>query len=279
MISIKEVLVTPEMARDWLNMNTDNRPLRDSTVRTLIAAIKRGEWKLTHQAVAIDEAGKILDGQHRLQACVLSGKTLRMMVAKDCPRSTFDVIDIGARRSLADIMRLPPMEAATLGYVCRLVWTNEKMSPQMAERIWPFIEKPVKALTNEVAKKRRFVTTGAVMAAAAIRLAGGESAQYVLNTWRQLVLMDMDDLTPVAQAFVRRVLETRSNARSHSNANQQFANAWVMFNSDNSEKDRFRADSENTVIEARGTMYAVMGIKVEELSAIDKGKAERRGGR
>lgn len=269
-MKIEQVTVTPEMARDWLNMNTDNRPLRDSTVRTLMAAIRRGEWKLTHQPIAIDEAGRVLDGQHRLQACVLSGKSLPMMVAREAPRATFDVIDIGARRSLADILRLPPLQAAALGYVCRLVWTNEKMSPQMAERIWPFIEKPITALTNEVSKNRRFVTTGAVMSAAAIRLAGGEPPQYVLSLWRALVMMNMDDLPPVAQAFVRRVLDSKANTRTAANAHQQFANAWIMFNSDNEDKDRFRADSENAIIEARGTMYAVMGIAIPELNTVNK---------
>lgn len=100
------VTLTPQMARDLLAINSHNRPMRDGQVETLAGAIRRGEWKLTHQGIAIDENGVILDGQHRLAAVVRADQPVTMYLTRDVPRETMSVIDIGARRSVGDTLSL-----------------------------------------------------------------------------------------------------------------------------------------------------------------------------
>lgn len=50
-------LVTPALAREWLKLNTRNRPIRQAAVADLAKAIERGEWKVTHQGIGFDENG------------------------------------------------------------------------------------------------------------------------------------------------------------------------------------------------------------------------------
>src|SRR5438046_2404287 len=55
-------------AEQWLAANTANRPLSRSTVRGFADAMRSGEWLVTHQGVAFDTDGVLVDGQHRLAA-------------------------------------------------------------------------------------------------------------------------------------------------------------------------------------------------------------------
>ena len=64
------VLVTPLLAKKWLERNTDNRDIRPSVVTGLAESITRGEWVLSHQGIAFAKSGRLLDGQHRLLAIV-----------------------------------------------------------------------------------------------------------------------------------------------------------------------------------------------------------------
>jgi hypothetical protein len=55
--------VTPVMAAQWLERNVDNRRIRKHKVRQWSIVIRQGRWKLTHQGIALDENGHLLDGQ------------------------------------------------------------------------------------------------------------------------------------------------------------------------------------------------------------------------
>ncbi|GKQ33652.1 hypothetical protein [Streptomyces sp. A012304] len=98
--------VTPELAAEWLKKNTLNRPLSRQTVAQLSRAIERGEWKLTHQGIAFDEEGRLVDGQHRLEAVVKAGIAVDMLVAHGVARTAFTVMDTGRKRTGRDALSL-----------------------------------------------------------------------------------------------------------------------------------------------------------------------------
>ncbi|MEU6475544.1 hypothetical protein ABZ858_01410 [Streptomyces sp. NPDC047017] len=103
---IEVCMVTPELARDWLRRNISNRPLSRQTVTQLAKAIERREWKLTHQGIAFDENGNLVDGQHRLQAVVKAGIPVEILVVHGVPRSAFTVMDTGRKRTGRDALSL-----------------------------------------------------------------------------------------------------------------------------------------------------------------------------
>lgn len=96
------VHITPSMARRWLEANEGNRNLRTREIAKYAKDIERGSFHRTHEAIAFDVKGRMIDGQHRLYAIVASGKAVKLWVGFDFPEKTQLFIDQGCKRSLAD---------------------------------------------------------------------------------------------------------------------------------------------------------------------------------
>lgn len=79
-------LITPEWAKEVLaNHNPRNRPMSQSTILTYAIDMENGRWTLNHQGIAFDDEGNLFDGQQRLNAIVLSGCPIEMMVTTGVP--------------------------------------------------------------------------------------------------------------------------------------------------------------------------------------------------
>ena len=104
--------IGPEVALKWLAANQSNRPISDDQVKRYAADMKRGDWKTTHQGLAFDQSGMLLDGQHRLRAIVRSGVTVPIVVFRDCDRATFDRLDTGKKRTVADALAIDGLDSA-----------------------------------------------------------------------------------------------------------------------------------------------------------------------
>lgn len=94
--------ITPKKAEEYLQANTHNRVLSDTTVDTLAEEMKAGRWRLHHQGIAFDRAGVLRDGQHRLWAVVRSGATVDMLVTHGLDPAVFDTIDAHRPRRVGD---------------------------------------------------------------------------------------------------------------------------------------------------------------------------------
>lgn len=95
--------ITPEMAKEMLRGNQRNRPLKKNYVRVLSDEMKARKWALN--GVPIIFNGKLLiDGQHRLEACVHSGCSFATLVVSDVDADAFTTIDTGKKRSAADTL-------------------------------------------------------------------------------------------------------------------------------------------------------------------------------
>ncbi len=94
--------VSPEMAAKWLEKNhINNRPIAWRRVEAFSNDMRAGAWVLHHQAVAFGKDGTLLDGQHRLQAVVMSGCTVKMLVVRNDSGDFHDPIDRGEKRTTA----------------------------------------------------------------------------------------------------------------------------------------------------------------------------------
>lgn len=100
--------ITPNDAAAWLRKSEGQlqRTLSELLVNRLTAAIEAGEWRLTHQGIAIDDAGVVLDGQHRLHAIVRADRAVPMLVARGVDPAGFSVFDTGRARTTADSLRV-----------------------------------------------------------------------------------------------------------------------------------------------------------------------------
>ena len=100
------VTVTPDLAKEWLRNNNFNRPLKPRLVDKYVRQILEGNWQRTHQGVAFDGKGLLIDGQHRLHAIVRTGQNVTMLVFLNENQMAHESIDNGKTRSLLDVIRL-----------------------------------------------------------------------------------------------------------------------------------------------------------------------------
>lgn len=103
--AVSLVSVTPQQATIWLQQNSNNRPIRRFHVQQLVGAIKRNEWRVNGETIKFASDGTLVDGQHRLNAVAKSGQTVEMYVVRDVDPEAVVTIDMGARRTLADVMQ------------------------------------------------------------------------------------------------------------------------------------------------------------------------------
>lgn len=120
------VVITPEMARDWILHRTIRRDVMPKAVthsevvpnrKYLVGYSQYGARKLqaettwwnkgTHQGLAFTPDGFIIDGQHRLSWCALAGVPIILPVAVNAPWSAFKDIDQNRARSAHQMLDIP----------------------------------------------------------------------------------------------------------------------------------------------------------------------------
>lgn len=94
--------VTPALAMSLLKTQALNRPLSPGIVCSYAEQMLAGQWRVTNQGVGIDDAGVLIDGQHRLAAVVQAGIPVQMMVTRGMHRVDRDVIDCGRTQRISD---------------------------------------------------------------------------------------------------------------------------------------------------------------------------------
>jgi hypothetical protein len=108
------VAVTPAMADQWLQSNEGNRRLSQPRALRFAEDMEAGRWPDYHpHGISFDDTGRLIDGQHRLEAIALSGKTVIMRVTSGLPTEMMNVFDLGAPRTPADILRRNGIQNST----------------------------------------------------------------------------------------------------------------------------------------------------------------------
>lgn len=106
MSNIRKIEVTPEIARKLLESNYEGqRKVRKSTVEKYASDMMCGRWNTDAGGVIIISSdGRLIDGQHRLEAVIKSGATIWFYVMEDADPSAFPLIDSGVKRSVGDVI-------------------------------------------------------------------------------------------------------------------------------------------------------------------------------
>ena len=134
-LKVKNMLITPSLAKEMLVNNTHNRKVSELKVHMWAESMKRGEWTLNGEAIKIADDGTILDGQHRLYAVIESGVTIQSLVVSGLPKQSQETMDTGKQRTLADVLTLRGYKNAhDLSSVVLALIRWEKYSPATAFR-------------------------------------------------------------------------------------------------------------------------------------------------
>ena len=98
--------ITPGMAESWMEKNIRNRKLKRATIDAYARDMMAGNWKLTGDAIRFSPSGRLIDGQHRLLACMKADMPFRSFVLYGVADDAQNVIDTNVGRSAADILGL-----------------------------------------------------------------------------------------------------------------------------------------------------------------------------
>lgn len=63
--------ITPDIAKEMLERNLNNRSVSPSRVDMYADDMARGEWQANGEAICFNESGNLINGQHRLMAVVI----------------------------------------------------------------------------------------------------------------------------------------------------------------------------------------------------------------
>jgi hypothetical protein len=103
-ITSRLVKFTPAMATKMLEGNVLNRKIKDKLVKFYADQMKRNMWLQDGSTLKFAADGTLLDGQHRLWACIEANVPFTSLVAENVDKNTFVVIDTGAGRTPGDVI-------------------------------------------------------------------------------------------------------------------------------------------------------------------------------
>jgi hypothetical protein len=108
--------ITPEMAEIMMERNVDeewhNRPESPKGLRRYVAGMKAG-WKLTGETIIFSKSGRLVNGQHRLIACINSGCSFQCIVVFGIDDDAFKFMDSGITRTAGHIFAIEDIPNAT----------------------------------------------------------------------------------------------------------------------------------------------------------------------
>ncbi|MES2634057.1 MAG: hypothetical protein V4669_13870 [Pseudomonadota bacterium] len=244
--------LTPKIARELLKRNTDNRDLRPSHVETLRTSFSRGEYVTTHQGIAFDIEGALLDGQHRLHAIAAMPDDwfCHMLVTKGLPRTeAFRVIDaVQAKRSTSDVLGTDRSVGECANFFAKLhLNRSSAITPAYASPFAEWLLPYYTDLTAFSGRKCKTWSSAPVRSAAFVAMCVGHDTDYVKLVYRALVSADFTSMPPVAQALFRSHMSGKVRAAA---AYDIFCRCIKVFDPKNSNLAKVQINDQSAVIQS-----------------------------
>jgi len=126
-MQIELATITPYMAKTIMLKNNHNRKVKPYQVENLTRDILAGNWKENGDAIRIMKDGTLLDGQHRLMACIKANLPIKSILVTDLNDDVMPSIDNGIKRSYNDHLVLRGVSystsvAAAIGHIIGMAY-------------------------------------------------------------------------------------------------------------------------------------------------------------
>ena len=242
--------VGPQNAKAWLERNTGNRNVRQAHVRHLAEQMRLGRWKLSPEPIVFSRKGRLLDGQHRLLAVVMSGKTISVSVALVEDESVFEVLDQGANRSNSDILNVPSAVLTPVQWLHRAAYRSSKITPQ---DLMPVMNTEMFKLSTDVheiikPKNKRFKAAYFRAAYIASICMGHISKERATQVYSDLASMNLTEWNRMMQHMMH-LIDNTSQAESKNSSSLyhlNFMRAMYMFENIDTKKTTIRVGDKFT---------------------------------
>lgn len=99
--------ITPEVARDLLGSNVQHqRKISKVNLGKIESDLRNERYRLNGEPIIIGKSGALLDGQHRLCACLNTKIGFESVVVRGVDDECFHMINVGKGRTLADVLKI-----------------------------------------------------------------------------------------------------------------------------------------------------------------------------
>jgi hypothetical protein len=225
-MNVKVEVITPETAAAYLATSTGNRPISRTRVLQYVSDMIDDAWELTHQSIAFDDDGVLIDGHHRLTAVTVANKPVTMLVTRGVAAEAYSTIDIGRTRTLADAARLNryivapfrlawSMSAAERVHNSRVLSTNavHGLGASAVQALAMSTGGEMLELVHNLLGNRNLgVLTAPMRLAGMVRLHEGEDRDFICGQLVALARREYNLMTPTTQLLCRRI-EMKSLSR------------------------------------------------------------------
>lgn len=241
-IEQKVFKVTPAHAEKWLKMNTGNRRIRPSHVRHLAKQMEQGRWMLSPEPIVFSPR-RLLDGQHRLSAVLMSGCTIEASVALVQNEDVFRVLDQGVNRNNSDLTGIPSPVLQPLQWLLKHSVNALRKGKIVIDDIERIKDENIFTLSqraNEVIKPkdRRFKSApfrAAYIMAVDMKMCDLETADHI---YTNLSHMNMTEWSRMMQNIFHRFETTKVHGASNSLKNEFFMAGLYLFSEAHSKKTK-----------------------------------------
>lgn len=97
-VTVESITITPEIAEALLANRAQNRRPNPTHVSAIATAIRNNEFEFNGETVILDQAGKLIDGQHRCLAVMEAGKPIDVLMVRGIRNKAFATIDGTAQK-------------------------------------------------------------------------------------------------------------------------------------------------------------------------------------
>jgi len=261
--------IDPLRASLLLQNNHGNRPLKKTVVSKYAATMISENWVTSPEPICLSPEGRLLNGQHRLNAVISSGVTVEFLVIRNVSPTVFKVLDRGVTRTVADAIGVDKKlaEVARLGALVASSGLTKSTSLPDAEIEVAAItlQESHGALLDYCRTTAKIFSSAPFRLAACVRIMSGHYPGYVFETYRDLVLGHISKLPPVAQNAVGSVMSGRWDSIQSGSSRQllDMARAWDLFDFDKAENQRLSIKSTDR---ANGEIRAIMSAAINGAS-------------
>jgi hypothetical protein len=112
--------ITPQEAKEILEGQIKNRKLSKQVILRYAKQMKAGRWRINGETITFG-GGMLIDGQHRLHACIKADVPLSVICVILDNNEAFNTIDSGKRRNVADVFSINGLKRTTSMAACLAV--------------------------------------------------------------------------------------------------------------------------------------------------------------
>tara|TARA_R110000823_G_C15816747_1_gene488840 strand:+ start:28 stop:954 length:927 start_codon:yes stop_codon:yes gene_type:complete len=104
--------IFPAEAKEILAGQIKNRKLSQLVIQRYARQMAAGNWKINGETITFGN-GMLIDGQHRLHACIRADKPLKVIYVVLDNHEAFNTIDSGKRRNVSDVFSINGLKRTT----------------------------------------------------------------------------------------------------------------------------------------------------------------------